>query len=336
MRGQAFARKRTGNRGVINLLKRVAVHRAAAGAFARGRATQMPSRINAPPRPWIGPSASLSTSQPSAAAPTASRKITSEENVAGNLPSATAKQALSEHLRDQREREKRQPAVHRTRHEIRLEQHRDDEHAGAGDRRRHERERADADFRPRPCVTDREDVEPEEDRRDQRIAVTDKPLRREAVALADECRAADQTECEPKKITPGDSFAEDDPCPECDPDRRHGRNESCVGNGRGENREMPEKRSPAKKRPESTTARSVENMARVSLGSVSAQSARKGSANAQRQNALAKGPTSARRTKIGEAPIAKAPTTRAANATADSRAGRVVAFTECFILLSAS
>ena len=58
---------------------------------ARGRAAQMPTRIRAPPNPWIGVSASARISQPNKAAAMASRKITSDENTGGSRPSATAR-----------------------------------------------------------------------------------------------------------------------------------------------------------------------------------------------------------------------------------------------------
>ena len=67
------------------------------------------------------PSGSFSRSQPNAAAATASRKITSEENVAGKRAERDRDQALPADLRDDREREQRGDALHRLRQDARLE-----------------------------------------------------------------------------------------------------------------------------------------------------------------------------------------------------------------------
>src|SRR5262249_49872923 len=94
---KAGGRMRGGDRGVEELFEQGTVRRhgpagvSSAASREFGRATHIPMRIRTPPTSCTVPSASLRISQPTGAAAIASKNRTSDENVAGRVPSATAR-----------------------------------------------------------------------------------------------------------------------------------------------------------------------------------------------------------------------------------------------------
>src|SRR4051794_5364257 len=94
VRHEARLRMSRRDRGIEHPAQRPALFLEGGGGHAalllpRGRATQMPNRISAPPSAWISVRRSPRSIQPNAAAAIASRKITSEEKTGGSRPSAT-------------------------------------------------------------------------------------------------------------------------------------------------------------------------------------------------------------------------------------------------------